>query len=164
MVVFLAGRWNLQVRQLHRRIKNRFQTDDRFDTVQLRVAGPREPGPYRVVCQVDVPRFLDDPSYPVRTARIEAGFQLRTGGDHECYWFNWVEPSREFLLGWHRDEDHPDLGPTHLQVNCGTTAVDREPARGIDGHPMAVIEARLRQLPATLARVEWVDGTATGLE
>lgn len=163
MVVFLADRTNLQARQLHRRIRNRFQSDDRFDTVQLRVAEPREPGPYRVVTRVDPRGFLEDPSYPVTTARIETGFQLDTEADHEYYWFNWIEPDRGALLGWHRDRDHPDLGPTHLQCDRGETAVDRERATFLDEHPMAVFEARLRQLPDALERVEWEDGRPIGL-
>jgi hypothetical protein len=164
MVVFLADRDNIRIRQLHRRIKNRFQSDDRFDVARLRVAQPREPGPYRAVGQVDAQRFLDDSSYPIHTARIEVGFQLPSHRSHERYWFNWIESDRTVLVGWHQDDTHPDLGPVHLQVNQGATTIDREPAAFIDQHPMAVVEARLQQLPATVPRIEWVDGTTVGIE
>lgn len=164
MVVFLAGRDNIRIRQLHRRIKNRFQSDDRFDMAQLRVAEPRDPGPYRAVGHVDAQRFLDDSSSPVRTARIEVGFQLPNHRSHECYWINWIEPDRNVLFGWHQDDEHPDLGPVHLQVNQGETTIDHESAVFIDEHPMAVVEARLQQLPDALARIDWNNGTAVGID
>lgn len=164
MALFLAGREHIRIRQLHRRIKNRFQSDDRFETVRFRVAEPRDPGPYRVIGDVDAQRFLADTTSSTTTARIEIGFQIPDRSSHEWYWFNWIEPDRQFLLGWHRDGDHPNLGPTHMQVNQGGTAVDHESAVFIDKHPMAVVEARLQQLPNALTRVRWKNGTAVGIE
>lgn len=164
MVVFLADRCNVQIRQLHRRIKNRFQSDDKFDTVQFRVSEPREPGPYRVVVRTDPRQCLEKSSYPVSTARIEIGFQLPKRCSHEFYWFNWIEPDRDVLLGWHRDDTHSDLGPTHLQVNQGRDAIAHEPAQFIDKHPMAVVEARLRQLPSVLEKITWKNGSVGGID
>lgn len=117
MVVFLADRGDVQARQLHRRIRNRFQSDGYFEEVQFRVAEPREPGPYRVVARTDPGLFLDDDAYPVDVARIEVGFELGAGGDHDHYWFNWIEPDRGFLLGWHQDDDDADLGQVHVQLS-----------------------------------------------
>lgn len=162
MVVFLAGRKHVRIGQLHRRIKNRLQSDGRFETVRLRVAEPREPGPYRVVAGTDPRMLLDD--YPASAARIEVGFSVPGHVDHEFYWFNWIEPDRNFLLGWHRDDDHGDLGPVHLQVNQDGSPVDRERAQLLDEHPMAVLEARLTQLPEVLAGVQWTDGTVVGID
>lgn len=166
MVVFLAG---VQTRQLHRRIRTRFSTDGYFEAVQLRVAEPREPGPYRVVARTDPRLSLDDEAYPVGTARLEVGFELGAGGEPEPghgrdhYWFNWIEPEREFLLGWHQDDDHPALGPVHVQVNQGGEAVVRKRATVVEGHPMAVVEARLGQVADGLSRVEWRDGRVVGV-
>lgn len=162
MVVFLAGRKHLRIGQLHRRIKNRLQSDGRFESVRLRVAQQREAGPYRVVAGADPGVLLGD--YPAASARIEVGFSFPGHVDHEFYWFNWIDPERNFLLGWHRDGDHGDLGPVHLQVNQDGSAVDREPATFLDEHPMAVLEARLRQLPEALASVRWTDGTVAGID
>lgn len=163
MAVFLADRSNIRIRHLHRRIKNRFQSDDQFHTVQFRVAEPREPGPYRVIARTDPGMFLEGGSYPVTTARIEVGFELPGRGDYEFYWFNWVEPDRDFLLGWHRDDDHQDLGPTHIQVTQ-ETPIDHAPADFIDNHPMAVVEARLGQLPAAVSAVQWENETVVGID
>lgn len=163
MVVFLADRTNVRVRQLHRRVKNRFQSDGRFDTVRFRVSEPREPGPYRVVADVNPRQFLDDSSYPASDARLETGVQL-SDRSKEYYWFNWIEPDRDFLLGWHRDDTHPGLGPVHVQVSQSGSAVAHRSAQFLDRHPMAVVEARLEQLPEALARVDWEDGTAVGID
>ncbi len=164
MVVFLAGRGTIQTRELHRRIKNRFQSATDFGTVQLRVTGPREHGGYRVAAETNPQRFLGDDSYQVATARIEVGFELAGQTEADRYWFNWIEPDRNFLLGWHQDSDHPDLGPIHIQVNQNETTIERESATFMDKHPMAVLEARLDQLPAALDSVQWDGGTLTGIE
>lgn len=163
MVFFLAGRGNIQTRELHRRIKNRFQSDTKFGTVQFRVTGPREQGAYRVDAETNPRGFLDDDSYPVSTGRIEVGFELAGQSGNDCYWFNWVEPDRRFLLGWHQDTDHPTLGPVHIQVNQNDTPIEHGSATFIDKHPMAVIEARLDQLPDALNSVQWNNGTVTGI-
>ncbi len=163
MVIFLAGRGNIQTRQLHKRIKNRFQSDTDFGTVQFRIAGPREPGSYRVDAETNPRRFLADDSYPATDARIEVGFELGGQSGNDFYWFNWIEPDRSFLLGWHQDSDHPNLGPVHIQVNQNSTAIDYESVSFIDKHPMAVIDARLDQLPDALASVQWNNGSVTGI-
>ena len=169
MVVFLANRTNLQSKRLHDRIQNRLSGE--FENVRRRRAEPREAGPYRVVAEVDPRQFLDDDEYPVTTARVEIGFQLQTGEPHEYYWFNWIEPDRSLLVGWHNDDTHDDLGPVHLQVNDGATPVLHESAEFIDSHPLDVVERRLHLLRDAVLAVEWgqerpvgVDSTAIGRE
>lgn len=164
MVVFLANRGNIQIRQLHHRLRNRFTSDSRFNTVQFRVSEPRELGPYRVIARVSPQQLLAGQSYTVSSARIEIGFQRTNHAPHEFYWLNWIEPERDFLLGWHQDDTHQNLGPVHLQVNQGKTTVVRESAPFIDKHPMAVVEARIDQLPTTLERVEWDGDDAVGID
>lgn len=162
MVVFLANRANLQSKRLHGRIQNRFSTE--FDAVRRRRSEPREAGPYRVVGEVNPRQFLDDDAYSTTAARIEVGFQLRRGDSHEYYWFNWIEPDRSMLVGWHQDDTHDDLGPVHLQVNDGSTAVDHQPARFVDSHPLDVIEQRLGELRTAVRAVEWKDERPVGLD
>lgn len=156
MVVFLANRTNLQRKRLHDRIRNRLTGT--FENVRRRRAEPREAGPYRVVGDVNPRQFLDDHAYPATTARIEIGFELQTGEPHEHYWINWIEPDRSLLVGWHQDETHDDLGPVHLQVTHGKTAVSHQPAQFIDAHPLAVVERRLDELPDAVCAVEWTEG------
>lgn len=161
-MVFLANRANLQGRRLHDRIKNRLRPA--FDDVRRRRTEPREPGAYRVVGDADPRIFLGDDGYPTTTARIEVGFRLRTETSHEHYWFNWIEPDRELLVGWHQDGTHDDLGPVHVQVNDGATVVDRRPARFIDAHPLDVVGRRLEALEDAVLAVEWADGRPVALD
>ncbi|MFB6222881.1 MAG: hypothetical protein ABEH86_04305 [Haloarcula sp.] len=162
MVVFLANRANLQSKRLHDRIWNRLSGE--FNNVRRRRAEPREAGPYRVVGDVNPRQFFGDDEYPATAARIEVGFHLQTGEPYEYYWFNWIEPERSLLVGWHQDGTHDDLGPAHLQVNDGSTAVDHQPARFIDSHPLDVVEQRFGELQAAVFAVEWNDGRPVGLD
>lgn len=162
MVVFLANRANLQSKRLHNRIQNRLNAE--FENVRRRRAEPREAGPYRVVGEVNPRQYLGVDEYPVTTARVEVGFQLRTSDSYEYYWFNWIEPDRSMLIGWHQDDTHDDLGPVHLQVNDGSTAVEHQPARFIDSHPLDVVEHRLDALQDAVVAVEWDNGSPVGLD
>ena len=162
MVVFLANRANLQNKRLHDRIQNRLSGE--FENVRRRRAEPREAGPYRVVAEVDPCQFLGDDEYPVATARVEIGFQLQTGEPREYYWFNWIEPDRSLLVGWHQDDTHDDLGPVHLQVNDSATPVAHAPAEFIDSHPLDVVERRLDSLRDAVLAVEWEQGRPVGLD
>jgi len=162
MVVFLANRANLQSKRLHDRIRSRLSGE--FKTVRRRRAEPREAGPYRVVADVNPRQFLEDDKYPVTTARVEIGFQLQTGVPHEYYWFNWIEPERSLLVGWHQDDTHDDLGPVHLQVNDGKTPVEHQQAQFIDSHPLDVVEQRRNSLRDLVFAVEWEQGRPVGLD
>lgn len=162
MAVFLANRANLQNKRLHDRIQNRLS--GAFENVRGRRAEPREAGPYRVVAAVNPRQFLDNNEYPVTTARIEIGVQLQTGEPYEYYWFNWIEPDRSLLVGWHQDDTHDDLGPVHLQLNDGATSVAHEPTEFIDSHPLDVVERRLNSLPDAVLAVEWEQGRPVGLD
>jgi hypothetical protein len=162
MVVFLANRANLQNKRLHDRIQNRLSGT--FENVRRRRAEPREAGPYRVVAEGDPRQFLDDDEHPVTTARVEIGFQLQTGEPYEHYWFNWIEPDRRLLVGWHQDDTHDDLGPVHLQVNDGATPVAHEPTEFIDSHPLDVVEQRLSLFHDAVFAVEWEKERPLGLD
>jgi hypothetical protein len=162
MVVFLANRANLQQKRLHDRIQNRLSGE--FDAVRRRRAEPREAGPYRVVGETNPRQYFGDKSYPATEARIEVGFQLRTGDPHEYYWINWIEPARNVLVGWHQDDTHADLGPVHLQVNNGSSAVAHQSTQFIDSHPLDVVAQRITTLPDAVSAVEWENGRPVGFD
>jgi len=163
-MIFLANRDGLRNKRVHRRIKNRFQSDSEWSAVRLRIASHREPGPYRVVAETDPRTFLDNATYPTGTARLEIGFDVEGVTDHDFYWFKWIEPERNLLLGWHQDDDHPAQGPVHLQVNEATKVVERRPATFIDKHPMAIVATRLDQLVDAIGAIQWQNESVTGLD
>jgi hypothetical protein len=162
MVVFLTNRANLQSRRLHNRILTRFNAE--FTNVRRRRAEPREAGPYRVIGEVNPQQYFRDDEYPAETARVEVGYQLQTSQPYEYYWFNWIEPERNLLVGWHQDETHDDLGPVHLQVNDGATTVDRQRAKFLDSHPLDVVEQRLGELRSAVFAVEWEKDRPVGFD
>ena len=86
------------------------------------------------------------------------------GEPSEYYWVNWIEPDRSLLVGWHQDDTHDALGPVHLQVNDGATAVTHVPAQFIDSHPLDVVERRLTSLRDAVLAVEWEQGRPVGLD
>lgn len=159
--IFL-GNW---MRALHRvHLTQALQNDDRFETVSFRLAGPRERGSYRVVGSTRTNWLLDDPDYPATGARLEVGFADSPDDADYWYWINWIEPERSFMLGWHRDDDHPNLGPTHLQITQGGSVVDRVAVDPIDEHPGAIFYRRLEQLPDVLTRITWDGDDVVGFD
>ncbi|MFC3959061.1 hypothetical protein [Halovivax cerinus] len=63
------------------------------------------------------------------------------------------------MFGFHRDGDHPDLGPCHVQLDHEDAPIARYEASVLDVHPLAVLDERLGQLPSALSSIRWVDGT-----
>ncbi len=97
-------------------------------------------------------------------ARVETGFQLQTEEPYEYYRFNWIEAERSLLVGWHQDDTHDNLGPVHLQVNDGASAVAHQPTQFIDSHRLDVVERRLNSLPDAILAVEWEQRRPVGLD
>lgn len=161
MTIFLVNWLRPGLRDLHElHLKRELLKDDRFKTAAFRVADAREPGPYRVVGVTHTDWVIEDPGYSSTRARLEVGFT--NAGSRYWYWFNWLEPERSFLFGWHRDGHHEDLGPVHAQVHQGESVIDRRVATPITGHPGAIFHRRLEQLPEALLSLEWIDDTVIG--
>ncbi|WP_233357356.1 hypothetical protein [Halococcoides cellulosivorans] len=81
--------------------------------------------------------------------------------DYEYYVIEWSEEERDLGIGWHQDEDHPDLGECHFQIDHAGQTVDRRSATFLNDHPLEVLETRLDQLRAVLPRIEWAEGAPT---
>ena len=41
--------------------------------------------------------------------------EWRFDGETEYYRIHYADPNTGFNCGWHRDDDHPELGPVHFQ-------------------------------------------------
>lgn len=163
MGVFLVNWMRPGMRNLHKdHLAREFEKDDRFNAVKFRLADPREDGKYRAIGRTTTRWIIDDPSYPSIDARVEVGFKNPQNDDCYRYWFNWIEPKRSFMFGWHRDDDHPECGPVHKQINQGDSVVDRDTAEIIDENPGAIFHSRLEQIPKALDTIEWDGDRAIG--
>ena len=41
--------------------------------------------------------------------------EWRFAGEDQQFRIHYADPNTDFNCGWHRDEDHPELGPVHFQ-------------------------------------------------
>lgn len=151
--VFLANRGDLTKATLYRAIHRRLDREPGCYAVRTQ---PSRARPRTVEARVEPEAFLGG-AYPVDDATLAVRFSYPRSVDYEYYVIEWSEAEREFGIGWHQDEDHPDLGECHFQVDYASTTVDRSPAAFVDEHPLEVLETRLAQLRAVLPVVAWDD-------
>ncbi len=152
-MLFLAGRDRYTQRTLLRRVHDRLSKHAGCESVRY---SPSRRRPRYVLADVKTAVFFGD-SYDPGTARLEIRFWYPRDVDYAFYRLNWIEPERDLMLGFHRDADHSDLGPCHVQVDYEGTTVDRHAADFLDVHPLSVLEDRLTQLPVVLSAVRWED-------
>jgi hypothetical protein len=55
--------------------------------------------------------------------------EWRFAGEEAFYRIHYADPNTGFNCGWHRDDDHPELGPVHFQYE--------NPQNGEGGHEQA---------------------------
>ena len=156
-MIFLADRDRYTRRTLLQEIHDRLSKQAGCTNVRYR---PSRRRPRYVIADIDTATFLGT-SYSVANARLEFRFWYPDGVEHEYYRLNWVEPTHDLMLGFHRDADHPDLGPCHIQLDHEDTPIDRYAATVHDAHPLAVVDDRLQQLPAALDSIRWQDEQPT---
>ena len=152
-MVFLAGRDRYTQRTLLRTVHDRLSKHAGCENIRYR---PSRRRPRQVLADVETTVFVGGP-YETDTARLAARFWYPQEGDDEYYRLNWIEPERDLMLGFHRDADHTDLGPCHVQIDYEGRTVARHAADFLNEHPLAVLEDRLRKLPALLGAVRWED-------
>jgi hypothetical protein len=108
----------------------------RYDPSRLR--------PRTVVADVDVEMFLGR-SFPRRRATVEVLWRPREGVDVQR--FQWTDDA--VSVGWHKDDDHPDLGTTHFQLESDTESI-HEPGHIEVEAPLSLLETCLDRLPDRL--------------
>lgn len=155
-MIFLANRANLDKRTLLTRIHNQLQTRvDKADSPVEQVwYHPSTANKIGVHATINAPAFLET-TYPVAEAELHVAFDFPPNYSYDFYSFQWVEPARDLMIGWHQDETHTDLGECHFQVDYGGETVQREPAAFLDSHPLNVFETRIEHLVDVLNSLIW---------
>jgi hypothetical protein len=74
-------------------------------------------------------------------------FEWRPHSERDEFRIQYNEPETPWSCGWHQDETHEKLGPSHFQVDHETWAAPhRESASFTDSNPMAILETCLSEL------------------
>lgn len=155
-MVFLANRANLDKRHLLTRIHTWLQTQATTDEAAVEQVWYHTSAGNKVGVRatLDAPAFLGG-EYPVAAADLHVSFDFPPNRAYDFYTIQWVESDREFMLGWHQDETHMDLGECHLQLDYQGKTVQREPATFLDVHPLNVFDQRIDHLVSMLPAVSW---------
>lgn len=155
--VFLANRGNLTKTRLYDAIRRRLGKEPGCHAVRVR---PSRARPRSIETRVTPAEFLGR-TYPIDDATLTVRFSYPRSVEYEYYVVEWSEAERDVGIGWHQDENHPDLGECHFQIDHAGETVDRRSGSFVDEHPLEVLETRLEQLRALLPRIDWDDGDPT---
>lgn len=141
MVLLLAGGRGFTRREALRRLKERMENVPGASAVHYT---PSRLRPRTVVADVTIEMFLGD-SFPRQEAKLEVLWRPRDGTDvQRVQWTDEV-----VSLGWHKDDDHSDLGTTHFQLESGGESV-HEPGHIEVEAPLPFLERCLERLPEEL--------------
>ncbi|WP_049929235.1 hypothetical protein [Halopiger goleimassiliensis] len=83
--------------------------------------------------------------FPREQATVEVTWRPRA--DTDVQRVQWVDEA--VSLGWHKDDDHDELGTTHFQIETDEKRV-HEPGRLEAEAPLSFLETCLQRLPAVL--------------
>ena len=142
MVILLAGGRGFTRREGLRRLKERLEKEPGFSDVHYR---PSRLRPRSVVADVDIEMFLGE-KFPRQNGTLEVLWRPRTGVDIQRV--HWADDA--VSLGWHKDDDHEELGPTHYQLES-TDELRHEPGHLEVEAPLSFLETCLHRLPEKLA-------------
>lgn len=157
-MIFLANRANLDTRTLLTRLHNWLQTQaaTQHAPVDRVWYHPSTANKVGVRATLNAPRYLGT-TYPIEEAELHVSFDFPTNRPYDYYKIQWVEAEREFMLGWHQDETHMDLGECHLQLDHRGQTVQRAAATFLDMHPLNVFDQRMTHLSGLVEAVTWDD-------
>ena len=141
MVLLLAGGRGFTRREGLRRLKERIENVPGASAVRYT---PSRLRPRTVVADVTIELFLGD-AFPRQEAKLEVLWRPRDGTDVQRV--HWTDET--VSLGWHKDDDHADLGTTHFQLESRGESV-HEPGHIDVEAPVAFLERCLERLPEEL--------------
>jgi hypothetical protein len=90
------------------------------------------------------PDWVEPPTGP-KSPILEVEWRFRR--ETEFYRIHYADPNTGFNCGWHRDEDHPDLGSVHFQYEHRNTGEsDRTRAEFTKSVPTEILWTALHRL------------------
>lgn len=104
--------------------------------------------PRSVIAAVEIELFLGA-AFPRDEGKVEVQWRPRDGIDVQRV--HWADEA--VSLGWHKDDDHIELGTTHFQLESDGTIV-HEPAYIEVEAPLRFLEICLSRLPEKLRETE----------
>jgi len=161
-MIFLANRSNLDKRTLLTRLHNQLQTqvptaDSPVEQVWYHTSTGNKIG----VRATLTPSVFLETAYPVAEAELHVSFDFPANRPYDFYKIQWVEPERDFMLGWHQDDTHMDLDECHFQLDHQGETVQRASATFLDIHPRNVFDQRMSHLVDLITAVTWEHGHPT---
>jgi hypothetical protein len=100
--------------------------------------------PVRLAATLDCAIFFDQPS---EAGKATLEFEWRPRSKRDAFRIQYNEAGAPWSCGWHQDETHERLGPSHFQVDHEEwTAPHRESESFTDSNPMAILETCLKEL------------------
>lgn len=137
----IPGDTHLHRYEVHKRAANRLRREDGISTVR---AEPSPMRPVRLVATCDRAVLIDQ-NLDSCDARLM--LEWRPQSERDEFRIQYNEPGKPWSCGWHQDETHEALGPSHFQVDHeGWETPHREAASFDDSNPMAILERCLDEL------------------
>lgn len=137
----VSGETHLHRYEIHERVADRLR---RVYGVRHVEATPSSLRPVRIEASIDRELFFER-SMGGGEARL--AFEWRPRPDRDEFRIQYTEPGTPWSCGWHQDESHEPLGPSHFQVDHdGWETSCREPSSFMDPNPMAILETCLDEL------------------
>lgn len=152
--VLLAGRTQLTTETVHEAVRDWLSNRGGFRNVRF---APSKIRRKQVHADVD-PTVAFGVDGDTSTARLEVQFEFPQDAGYDYYRVQWVDPDRNYSVGWHQDDHRDALGNCHLQLDYRDEVVDVHEADFLDGHPLNVLDARLKRLPDVLDEISWHEG------
>ncbi|TKX64331.1 hypothetical protein EXE47_11450 [Halorubrum sp. GN12_10-3_MGM] len=137
----IPGDTHLHRYEVHKRVATRLRREAGVTAVDA------DPSPIRPVCLVatlDCTIFFQQ---TMDTDEAALEFEWRPHAERDEFRIQYNEPGTPWSCGWHQDETHEKLGPSHFQVDHrGWAAPHRESACFTDSNSMAILETCLSEL------------------
>jgi len=135
------GGTHLHRYEVHKRAATRLRREAGVTTV---VADPSSMRPVQLTATLDQTTFFDQHG---EGSEATLEFEWRPRSERDAFRIQYTELGTPWACGWHQDETHENLGPSHFQVDHEAWSTPyRESASFSDPNPMAVIETCLSEL------------------